>query len=227
MNTINEDEDIDLEGDDLLENPTSIDDESQPTRRITNVVDPALDYILTIILGFDEDSDVHQALQQNGVLTVYDLLSIGNNMFPTLEFQAKRPPYQRGGRKTASKLKTHEVAMLRHATNYIRSLKDPAGRLLARSYASLQANIRREAFDDYRISTRLDEQGYPLTETTQTTPQDTSFGTLSRTSHDILAALDKKIKLDSDAFPILRKEEHFETWVHAFTAQCRLQGTHE
>jgi hypothetical protein len=48
---------------------------------------------------------------------------------------------------------------------------------------------------------------------------------LSHTSHDILAALDKKIKLDPDAFPVLRKEEHFETWVHAFTAQCRLQGT--
>jgi hypothetical protein len=70
MNTINEDEDIDLEGDDLLENPTSIDDEPQATRRITNIVNPALDYILTIILGFDEDSDVHHALQQNGVLTV-------------------------------------------------------------------------------------------------------------------------------------------------------------
>jgi hypothetical protein len=124
-----------------------------------------------------------------------------------------------------SKLRAHEVAMLRHVTNYIRTLKSPDGRLLARSYASLQTNIRREAFDEYRVSTRLDEQGYPLTENVQTTTLDTSFGTLSRTHHDTLAALDKKIKLDSDAFPILRKEEHFETWIHAFTAQCRLQGT--
>jgi hypothetical protein len=92
MNAIEETDTSDPDYDIIVESQTSNNDELRILRRVTNTVNLALNYIITIILDFKNDLDIQQALQEN--LSICNLLSHGNNMFPQLKFQAKHPHLQ-------------------------------------------------------------------------------------------------------------------------------------
>lgn len=179
-----------------------------------NEFNDSLKYLMEHVASFDPDDDaIPRLLKYHKILTVTDMLALDNSQYNGMK-------YKQGNQTKTPAL--FEMNRLFHLTNYIREVLKEEGTFDLEAEMLMRARATKTEFNEHRITQRIDSDGHPIPDSYLPATALTATGSVHPTSKAY--ELDKKIKLDADKYPVLKRESQWASWYDVFAATAKLQG---
>jgi hypothetical protein len=169
----------------------------------------ALAHVLGNVMGLQDISHIHQALDRDGYNNIFDFMSLNRLTIDDLRYQVD------GDERNLLRAERGLLATFIDYVGYRQQESDPIG--------DNWTQITREQFDEFRVMPRQGPSGpgIPTAPIARVGPPNSSRPTThSYTPADLFR---KGIKRDPTLFPKLKDEKHNDTWHRALLTQARAQ----
>ena len=173
----------------------------------------ALSHVMKNVLGRDDASPLHSALEEEGIGDIFDFITLTDSIIDDLKYEDTSNP------GTYLPIKKGDKGLIRCFLAYDQYM-DKQGLELD------FAKVTQQEFDNYRISPayRSTIQAQLPKPATVTPPVVSSSTTSSHASnYSPVAMFRRSIKKDPSLFPTLKDDKYHDTWHRSFNTQAMAQ----